>query len=195
MKYGQEVPRQLVAIERTSDSHSNHQYRKLESGPLAFQSLCNTRSCKRKLPPSFRLSGQEMLKQSEPMKHIKLLAIFALSPFLSACQSGEDDALVVLDQHGRATISSSVSDEQVMFSGTYKIEQMSHDHFVVITAQCGTLRYIYKRPQGLRILEDEVTNESAYLCGLGTQASSKVWHLALKPLTGPSMMPPSDWPD
>ena len=129
------------------------------------------------------------------MKHIKLLAIFALPPFLSACQSGEDDALVVLDQHGRATISSSVSDEQVMFSGTYKIEQMSDGHFVVITAQCGTLRYIYKRPQGLRILEDEVTNESAYLCGLGTQASSKVWYLALKPLTGPSMMPPSDWPD
>ncbi|MNQ62737.1 hypothetical protein D3C85_770930 [compost metagenome] len=129
------------------------------------------------------------------MKHIKLLAIFTLATILSACQSGEDDALVVLDQHDRATISSSVSDEPVMFFGTYKIEQTNHGHFVVITAQCGTLRFIYQRTQGLRILEDEVTNESAYLCGLGTQASSKVWHLALKPLTGPSMMPPSDWPN
>jgi hypothetical protein len=136
-----------------------------------------------------------MLKQFEPMEYIKLFAIFALPAILSACHSGEDDALVVLDQHDRATITSSVSDEQVMFFGTYKIERMSHGHFVVITAQCGTLRFIYQRPQGLRILDDEVTNESAYQCGLGTQASSKVWHLALKPLTGPSMMLPSDWPN
>lgn len=136
-----------------------------------------------------------MLKQSNPMKPIKLLVIFALPTILSACQSGEDDSLVVLDQHDRATVSSSVSNEPVMFFGTYKIEKMSNGHAVVITAQCGTLRFNYQRHQGLRILEDEVTNESAYLCGLGTQASSKVWQLALKPLTGPSMMPPSDWPN
>lgn len=136
-----------------------------------------------------------MLKQSDLMKYIKLLAILALPAFLIACQSEEDEALLVLDQHDRATISSLVGDQQVMFFGTYKIEQMSHGHSVVITAQCGTLRFIYQRPQGLRIQEDEVTNESAYLCGLGTQASSKIWHLALKPLTGPSMMPPSNWPN
>ncbi|MDI2145018.1 hypothetical protein KBJ94_23495 [Pseudomonas sp. ITA] len=129
------------------------------------------------------------------MNYIKLLAILALPTFLSACQSGEDDALVVLNQHDRATISSTVSDERVSFFGTYKIEQMTRGHVVVITAQCGTLRFIYQRPQGLRILEDEVTNESAYQCGLGTQASSKIWHLALMPLDGPAMMPPSDWPN
>jgi len=129
------------------------------------------------------------------MNHIKFLAIFALPTFLSACQSREYDAFVVLGQHDRATISSSASDEQVTFFGSYKIEQMRHGHVIEITAQCGTLRFTYKRPQGLRILEDDVTNESACQCGLGTQASSKIWHLALKPLDAPAMMPPSDWPN
>lgn len=132
---------------------------------------------------------------SPPMHETKLFAILAILVPLSACQSAEDDALVVLDQHDRATISSSVSDEQITFFGSYKIEHVNQGHIVAVTAQCGTLRFTYQRYQGLRRVDDVLTNNSAYQCGLGTQARSKVWNLALKPLTGPSMMPPSDWPN
>ncbi|WP_350600876.1 hypothetical protein [Pseudomonas sp. 65/3-MNA-CIBAN-0223] len=127
------------------------------------------------------------------MKCINLAAIFA-AILLSACEGGQDDALLVLDEHDRATITSTQSEEQIMVSGTYRIQPMNPGHALMITAQCGTLSFFYQRSEGLRLLEDEESNESAYKCGLGTQASSKIWHLALKPSTGPSMMPPGDWP-
>jgi hypothetical protein len=129
------------------------------------------------------------------MNDLKIYAILTIIVLLAACQSREDDALVVLDEHDRATISSTQSDEQVTFSGSYTVEQASHGHVVEVTAQCGTMRFSYLQSQGVRMMDDEVTNASAYQCGLGTQGSSKIWKLALKPLTGPAMMPPSDWPN
>lgn len=124
----------------------------------------------------------------------QLWIVISLFSLLAGCDGSGDPALLVLGEKGLAVVHSPRNDTPSTVSGSYTVQPNQAGHLISVETHCGQLKFNYKRADGLTFVDDEPSNSAAYKCGFGTQSSSARWTLALKPLTGPSLPPPEDWP-
>jgi hypothetical protein len=132
--------------------------------------------------------------QKKSMMKYSWIVISIVIALLAGCDDADDSALLVLNEKGLAAIHFSSNSVSSTASGSYTIRPSRDGHLVTVDADCGQLKFTYIRPGGLSFVDDEQSNSAAYRCGFGTQPGSAQWKLALKPLTGPSLPPPEDWP-